>query len=608
MRPYQRPHSTRPASRVIQGESRSHRALEQTRLRLMCVALFFGLFFCALSLRLVEVTLVGGGDLPFKRLVSNPELLLQREEDLDISNVNSPSRMVRREIADRNGMIIATSIPTASLVVNPTIVRHEAQLVADLVKIFPEMNRTALYRQLTNKHQRFVYLKRHLTPKEQQAVNNLGVPGLFFEPDMRRVYPYGALFSQVLGYVGVDNQGLAGLEQSLERRLTDPLATDPLRLTIDLRAQAILREELARTMKEFSAIGATGILADVTTGEILALDNLPAPDTNKMTSAQRKQWFNRATQGVYEMGSTFKTFTVAAALEAGIVKVTDGYDATRPVQVASFTIEDTHPKHRWLSVGEIFAYSSNIGTVKMALDLGTTRQQAFLKNLGLFAPVALEIPEKTRPLLPKVWREINTMTIAYGHGMSVTPLHLVQAMLPLVNGGTWQPLTLVQGVHKEPGAGRRVVSAETSKKIRQLLRLVVEHGTASMADAPGYPVGGKTGTAEKNTGGTYQADAKLVSFVGTFPVAAPRYLLLVMVDEPKGTEATHGYATGGWVAAPLAGRVVARLAPTLGMVPDFNYADAEMDRWWQEAELRARAAEAQRSRPGAGGGVHATSY
>jgi len=608
MRPYQRLHSTRPASRVIQGESRSHRALEQTRLRLISVALFFGLFFAALSLRLVEVTLVGGGDLPFKRLVSNPELLLQREEDLDISKASEPLRMVRREIIDRNGMMIATSVPTASLVANPTIVRHEADLAAALIKIFPGMNHAVLERQLHNKHQRFIYLKRHLTPKEQQAVNNLGAPGLFFEPDTRRVYPYGRLFSHVTGYVGVDNQGLGGLEQSLESRLTDPLTQEPLRLTIDLRAQAILREELARTVEEFSAIGATGIIADVTTGEILALDNLPSFDPNQLSAAPKEARFNRATQGVYEMGSTFKTFTVAAALEAGIVGVTDGYDATRPVQVASFTIDDTHPKHRWLSVGEIFAYSSNIGTVKMALDLGTKRQQHFLKNLGLFAPVALEVPEQTRPLLPREWREINTMTIAYGHGMSVTPLHVVQAMIPLVNGGTWQPLTLMKNAPKSPDAGRRVVREDTSKKIRQLLRLVVEHGTAKLADAEGYPVGGKTGTSEKNTGGVYHADAKLVSFVGTFPVNDPRYLILVMVDEPKGTKATYGYATGGWVAAPLAGRVVARLAPMLGIAPDFAYNDAEIDAWWQEAELRAQEAETRRNRPGAEGGVHAASY
>jgi cell division protein FtsI (penicillin-binding protein 3) len=608
MRSYQRLYSTRPASRIIQGESRGHRAVDQSRLRLICVAVFFGLCFSALSLRLMEVSLMGGGDMPFKRLVSNPELLLQRDEDLDISKATEPLRVVRRDISDRNGMMIATSIPTASLVANPTILRHEDQLAAALKTIFPELDRSVLTRQLRNKHQRFVYLKRHLTPAQQEAVNNLGVPGLFFEPDTRRVYPYGGLFSHVLGYVGVDNQGLAGLEQSLEPRLSDPLETTPLNLSLDLRAQAILREELARSMTEFSAIGATGILADIASGEILALVNLPEFNPQRPLATGADARFNRASQGVYEMGSTFKTFTVAAALEAGIVGVNDGYDATRPIRVANFSISDTHPKKRWLSVAEIFAYSSNIGTVKMALDLGTKRQQAFLKTMGLFEPVSLELPERTHPLTPKTWREINTMTIAYGHGMSVTPLHVVQAMIPLVNGGIAHPLTLLKREGQQPVAGTRVVSEATSKTIRQLLRLVVEHGTAQMADVDGYQVGGKTGTAEKNTGGVYDPDAKLVSFVGIFPAQQPRYVMLLMVDEPKGTKATHGYATGGWVTAPAAGKVISRLAPLLGVAPDFAFNDAEIDGWWQQAELRERNATGGRAHLGAEGGVRAASY
>ena len=551
---------------------------------------------------------MGGGDVPFKRLVSNPELLLQRDDDLDISKATEPLYMVRRDISDRNGMLIATSIPTASLVANPTILRHEDQLAASLNSIFPDLKRDALKRQLRNKHQRFVYLKRHLTPAQQEAVNNLGVPGLFFEPDTRRVYPYGALFSHVLGYVGVDNQGLAGLEQSRERRLSDPLETAPLLLSLDLRAQTILREELTRSMKEFSAIGATGVLADVATGEILALVNLPEFNPQRPLATGAEARFNRASQGVYEMGSTFKTFTVAAALEAGIVGVNDGYDATNPIRVANFTIHDTHPKQRWLSVAEIFAYSSNIGTVKMALDLGTKRQQEFLKTMGLMEPVAVELPERTRPLTPKIWREINTMTISYGHGMSVTPLHVVQAMIPLVNGGIAHPLTLLKSDDPPSVTGTRVVSEATSKTIRQLLRLVVAHGTAQLADVAGYQVGGKTGTAEKNTGGVYDPNAKLVSFVGTFPAQQPKYVMLMMIDEPKGTKATHGYATGGWVSAPAAGRVISRLAPLLGVAPDFAYHDAEIDSWWQQAELRERNAKVGRARPGEEGGVHAASY
>jgi cell division protein FtsI (penicillin-binding protein 3) len=607
VRKYQGLPSHRPASRVVHGESRSHKALEQSRLRLICVAAFFALSFAALGLRLLEVTFVGGGDLPFKRLVSEPQLLLQREEEIDISKATEDEDVVRRDITDRNGYVLATSINTASLVANPTIIRHESDIAMQLQRIFPDQSLQLLLEKLENKHRTFVYIRRHLTPAQQEAVNNLGVPGLFFESDTRRVYPYGGLFAHVLGYVDTDNKGIAGIEKYFDQKLQHPIEREPLVLSLDLRAQSILHDEMAQAVKTFSAIGATGVIADVKTGEVIAMANLPEFDPQR-PSATPSATFNRASLGAYEMGSTFKTFTLAAALDKGTVDVTGGYDASHPIKVARFTINDSHPENRWLSVGEIFAHSSNIGMVKMALDLGTESQKEYLQKLGLFEPVSIELPERVTPLVPHEWRKINTMTISFGHGISVSPLHVVQAVASLVGGGTKRTLTLVKKDTKDTEKTVRVVSEQTSHRMRQLLRLVVEHGTGKSADAPGYAVAGKTGTAEKNTGGAYNAHAKMASFVATFPANDPRYVILIMVDEPKGTKATYGYATGGWVAAPAVGRVVQRMAPLFGMAPDFTYDDPEIDAWWADAETRVQHIRTQRVQKLQERAIHAATY
>ncbi|MBN8542648.1 MAG: penicillin-binding protein 2 [Alphaproteobacteria bacterium] len=607
MRKYQRLSSHRPAQRVVRGESRSHKALEQSRLRLICVAVFFALSFAALGLRLLEVTLVGGGDLPFKRLVSEPQLLLQREEEIDISKAADTQHIVRREITDRNGYVLATSIKTASLVANPTIIRHESDVAMQLQRIFPDQSLQVLLDKLENKKRSFIYMRRHLTPAQQEAVNNLGIPGLFFETDTRRVYPYGGLFAHVLGYVDTDNKGIAGIEKFFDAKLQHPIEREPLVLSLDLRAQSILRDEMAQAVKTFSAIGATGVIADVKSGEIIAMANLPEFNP-QYPNANPSATFNRASLGAYEMGSTFKTFTLAAALDKGTVDVTGGYDASHPIKVASFTINDSHPENRWLSVGEIFAHSSNIGMVKMALDLGTESQQEYLRKLGLLDPVSIELPERAKPLVPSDWRKINTMTISFGHGISVSPLHVVQAIASLVGDGTKRTLTLMKDGNKDKPQAERVVTAETSTKIRKLLRLVVEHGTGKSGDAPGYVVGGKTGTAEKNTGGAYNANAKLASFVAAFPANDPQYVILIMVDEPKGTKATYGYATGGWVAAPAVGRVVQRMAPLFGMAPDFTYDDAEIDGWWADAENRVQQINTRRMQKLQERAIHAATY
>ncbi len=609
MAPKKRSYASRPASRVVQKESTQMRALGESRLRLICVAAFFSLCFFALSMRLFEVSLMGGGDLPFKKLVSQPQLLLSREDDVDVSKAAADEQIIRREIVDRNGMVLATSIETASLVANPTIIRHEKEVAAGLHGIFPEETYDALYTKLMRKRSTFMYIKRHLTPTEQEAVNNLGVPGLFFEPDTRRVYPYGGMFAHTLGYVGVDNQGLAGIEKYFDAQLEDPLKADqPLQLSLDLRVQSIVRDELAKAVKEFSAIGGTAIVMDTQTGELIAVANMPEFDPNRPGTGSDVAHFNRATLGAYEMGSTFKTFTLANALDNSIDTLNDGYDASHPIQIGRYSISDAHPEGRWLSLPEIYAYSSNIGAAKIALATGAAKQESFLRKLGMFEPVKLEVPELAHPLVPKTWSPITTMTVAYGHGISVSPMHLIRAIAAVAGDGHLHTLTLVKDGNKDKKPGPRVVKDTTIRDMRDLMRLVVVHGTAKTANAPGYDVGGKTGTAEKNVGGVYKANAKVASFVGVFPVDAPRYAILVMVDEPKGTKATYGYATGGWVSAPVVGRVVQRMAPLLGMPPEFANNDARVDAMWAKAEGRAKAAQLERLNRAQKGAIRAVSY
>jgi cell division protein FtsI (penicillin-binding protein 3) len=598
---------SRPYNRIIRTESSAVRGLEQSRLRLVCVGVFFALCFLALGLRLIEVGVVGGGDLPFKRLVSEPQLLLQLDDDVDVSKAPVRQTAYRRDIVDRNGELLASSIATASLVANPTIIRHEKDVVQALSAIFPEIDAQALHKKLMRKRSTFVYVKRHLTPAQQEAVNALGVPGLFFEHTRRRIYPHAGMFAHVLGYVDTDNLGIAGLERAFDAKLKQEWVEEPLRLSLDVRVQAMLREELREAMRTFRAVGATGALMDVQTGEIVSMVSLPEFDPHNPGAAKSDAKFNRVSLGAYEMGSVFKTFTTAAALEYGAASLLDSYDATQPIKVGRFRINDSHPENRWLSVPEIFAYSSNIGTVKMALDVGKAKLQAMLKALGLFAPVTLELPELSAPLLPKVWRQVNTMTISYGHGMSVSPLHVLRAYAAIGNKGMVPQMTLLARDGKA-AKSTRAMTQETADTMLKLLRLVVTNGTAKFANAAGYAVGGKTGTAEKVSGGSYKRDAKIVSFASVFPADAPRYALLVMVDEPKGTKATHGYATGGWVAAPVVQRFVERAGPALGLVPSKRMIDAENIALWEKAKARAAHVQSAQKKRNKKRYIHDASY
>jgi cell division protein FtsI (penicillin-binding protein 3) len=391
---------------------------------------------------------------------------------------------------------------------------------------------------------------------------------LGFRREPRRVYPHGRLAAHALGYVDTDNHGLAGVERGLDGKISDPRRLDqPVTLSIDVRVQHALQDELLRAMETFQAVGAVGVVMNVNTGEIAALASLPDYDPNDPLASPAETRFNKTTLGVYEMGSTFKTFTTAMVLDAGKATLKTTYDARRPMTFGRFKISDFYAQNRVMTTGEVFEHSSNIGSARMALSVGREGHRAFLGKLGLLQPMPFEVAETGRPMLPQRWGDLQSVTISYGHGIAVNPVQVAAATSAMVNGGILYQPTLLKIASGETPKGARVIKAETSDTVRTLMRLVVEKGTGGRADVPGYPVGGKTGTAEKPKAGGYSETALLTSFVGVFPALKPQYLTLVILDEPKPTKDTFGYATAGWNAAPTTSKIVARIAPLLNVAP-----------------------------------------
>jgi len=476
----------------------------------------------------------------------------------------------RADIVDRNGNLLATNLTTASLYADPSMLNNPQEVASLIKQILPDLSEEKLARKLDN-NKRFVWIKRNLSPTEHYELNKLGIPALQFAKEHKRVYPQGNLFSHMLGYVNIDNDGIAGIEKFLDKNIKEK---DQIQLSVDLTVQHILHEELQKGIDEFNALGGAGVIMDVETGEVVAMVSLPDFDPYNPSEATKQQLFNKASLGVYEMGSTFKTFTTAMALDSGIVGMTDGYDATNPIKYANYTINDFHPKRRWLSVPEIFMYSSNIGSAKMAMDLGRNKQQEYLANLGMFDSVPIELPERALPLYPENWSDINTMTIAYGHGIAVSPLHMARAIGAVVGDGLLKPITLLKKDKAE--YSEEVISSNTSRNVRKLMSMVVKKGTGSKAKVMGYRVGGKTGSAEKPSGGSYSEKAMITSFVAAFPIEKPKYVLTILLDEPKGTKRTFGYATGGWTVAPIVQKVVSRMGPVVGIKPVYTAEEREI--------------------------------
>ncbi len=472
----------------------------------------------------------------------------------------------RSDIVDRNGEVLAVNLQTSSLYANPQKIKDPTLVAEQLAGILPELSRAELEQKLSSK-KNFIWIKRKLTPRQKWQVNALGVPALNFRAEEDRLYPHGRLAAHALGYVDVDGNGLAGVEHYFDERLSETGRTgEPLALALDIRVQYALADELEAAMRAHQAIGADGLVMDVRTGEVLALVSMPDFDPNNVRGVGDTQKFNRASKGVYELGSTFKTFTFANALDDRVATLDDGYDATKPLKISRFLIRDDHPKKRYLSLPEIFAFSSNIGTAQLALDIGGERQQEFMQSIGLLTPSSVELTEVGAPMYPANWRKVSTMTISYGHGIAVSPLQLATGISAIVNGGTLNSPTLLKNKDAWQD-GQRVISPATSRQMRQLLRLAVTKGTGGRSDAVGYRVGGKTGTAEKASGGGYAKKSLISSFMGVYPMDDPQYAVFALLDEPKGTKETFGFAGGGWVAAPVVKNVILRTAPLLGVLP-----------------------------------------
>ena len=535
-----------PAERASLAKSRN-------RYRLACLA--FALSFLAIAVRLVTLGFAAvepgyGGIHDISTTVHRPDIL------------------------DRNGRLLATDIKGATLYADPAKVIDRDELVEQVASVLPDINTAELREKLKN-GKRFVAIKRELTPKQQAEIYELGQAGLGFIEEYRRVYPMGATASHVVGHVNVDNKGLAGIEKFIDDNpqlaMSAPenaVGGEAVTLSLDLGVQHVLREELINAITTYRAKAAAGVVIDVQSGEVVAMVSLPDYDPNYREQALDKDRLNRMNSGVYELGSVFKVFTLAAALDGGSATMRSSYDASQPIHVGRFTIEDFHGKKRRLTVPEIFIYSSNIGAAKAALDLGIERHKAFLGKVGLLSRLSTEIGATAEPLIPSPWGRLNTITIAYGHGLSVTPLQLATATLPLVNGGfavnpTFLPRTRAAGLKQSPS----VLKPATSHSMLQLMRLNVLKGTGKRAEAEGYRVGGKTGTAEKVVGRSYEGSALLNSFLATFPTDAPEYVVLVTIDEPKRVPESHNEATAGVNAAPTVGKIVARIAPILGVAP-----------------------------------------
>ncbi|RDC59343.1 Peptidoglycan synthase [Alteripontixanthobacter maritimus] len=549
-------YSTAIATHRVQLVNERQRAVTFARMRVLWIVVIFGL-----------VALVALSRIVFLGLSDNALRSASLEEAL---------LPPRGEIADRNGVPLARAFPAYALWFNPKamgednpLVKSPQRIAAELKAIFPDLETHRVIEKLAKG--RSAYLRRRVLPEQASRVQAIGELALELPRETDRHYPQGTMAAHILGYIDPDGNGQVGMEQVLEPKLTDPAQRGEAQLlSIDMRVQGALESELRRGMLATNAMGAAGIVLDVDTGEVMALASLPEFDPNKVDASDNDRIFNRVTNQVYELGSTFKPITVAAAIDAGVVRdFGKRYQADRPLELGGHKIRDSHYLGATLNVAETLIKSSNIVTAKIADDLGENRMRETLEELGMNARPQIELPAKGKPIWPgDKWGRLTNMTVSYGHGIAVTPLHLANAYAAMVNGGVWRPATLYKLKAGEAPRGRRVFKASTSSRMRQLLRMISVYGTGKSADAPGFRVGGKTGSAEKPGVGGYRRKSLVSTFAAAFPMDRPRYVVIAMLDEPKGTTASSFQRTAAWNAAPIVGRLVPQIGPMLGIRPD----------------------------------------
>jgi cell division protein FtsI (penicillin-binding protein 3) len=525
-----------------------HALIAVAHMRLMMVMLLFAAAVAVVIGRLAMLALLSGGEAHAGMFLGAP----------------------RGDIVDRNGQPLARTIDAWTIAVHPRkLLGDPAEIASRLAELMPERGDQAFFHRLLTGDVSFTYLQRRASPALVEAVNAIGEPAIVFDRETQRLYPQSSMAAHALGFLSTDGKGMSGMERVLDARLTNPaLSGKPVALSIDTRVQAAMESELGRAMAAYQARGAAGLVLDVDTGEIVSMVSLPVFNPNRVGMAGTEELRNNTVQSVYELGSTFKIISAAAALETGVANMSRRFDATAPLQVGRFRIKDDHAQSRWLNVPETLIHSSNIATARIADEIGPRRMQAMFRRLGFDTKPDIELREKGRPLWPTYWARTTTMTTAYGHGIAVTPLHLASAYAAVINGGIWRPSTLLKVEPGKAPKGRRVISEATSAKIRQIMRLIVQEGTGRKAEAPGYRVGGKTGTAEVPQAGGYAKNANVSTFAGAFPMDRPRYVVIAMMDSPKRVEANQFQTTAAYTAAPVVSRVIARTGSLLGVIPD----------------------------------------
>ena len=535
--------------------------IEKSDLRLKLIAGGFAMVYCVIGARLVYFG--------FK---PDPASLRR--------TVVEQSSGARPQIVDRNGEVMATDVRTVSLFAEPRSIIDKDEATELITAVLPDLNAKELRDKLGSR-KGFVWVKREITPKQQEEIYRLGLPGVGFWPENKRIYPNGPLGAHVLGFANIDNIGIAGIEKFIDGQGLADLhgagfhitheTLQPISLSLDLRATQAVRDELAKGIEHYRAKAGGAAILDVNTGEIIAYASMPDYDPNNPVDALDPNHINRLNVGVYEMGSTFKALSIAMALEANKVNLNSRLDARSELHFGRFAIHDYHAQRRALTVPEVFTYSSNIGTARMALMVGVEGHKAFLRKMGQMDRLRTELPENAEPIVPRNWGELNTMTIAFGHGLAVAPLQAMMAVGALVNGGLLIKPTFIKRTEEEAKKNvPRVVRPEVSESMRYLLRLNAEIGSAKTTNIAGYFVGGKTGTAEKVIGGRYSKNRLFTTFMAIAPSDKPKYLFLTILDEPQGLPETHGYATAAWNAGAITGKIVERAGPILGLPPRFD--------------------------------------
>jgi len=532
----------------LRREERSKPSAQNGRPRIKFAMYLFGLCFIIFGARALELTVL-------------------HEQGGITRSASNGGPTTRLDIVDRNGEVLATDIPLPTLYADARLIWNPTETAHKLASVFPDVDAGKLAKKLST-GSAYVPIKRNVTPEIQRHIYQFGLPGIKFKETVTRIYPHGNLAAHVVGYVSrPDNVGIAGIEKSMEDVIDSRGPSRlPVKLSIDTRVQHAVADELQASIEEFNALGGAGVVMNVNTGEIIALVSLPDFDPNSVMEFPEDARRNRATLSVYEMGSTFKAFTAAMVLDKGIATLSTKFDARHPIKVGRFTISDYHPERRWLTVPEVLIHSSNIASARMALATGISGHREFLARFGLFDRPDLELSEVGRPLVQE-WRKITSMTMSYGHGIAVSPVHMAAAASSLVNGGYRVKPTLLRKGHVAKRPQDRVIRQETSEQVLELMRMVVRDGTGGKAEVEGYSVAGKTGTAEKPRAKGYNRKALISSFLGIFPSYDPKFVVLALLDEPKGTKDTYGYATAGWTAAPTVGEIVRRIGPIMAVEP-----------------------------------------